>query len=42
MRVGALPVLLMNAIWTHENKDGLLDVTEFPVKWVQMNFEAEG
>jgi hypothetical protein len=40
MRVGALPVLFMKAKWTHEDKRGLLDVTDFPVKWVQMLFEA--
>jgi hypothetical protein len=32
MCVGALHVLFMKAIWTLEDKDGLLDVTDFPVK----------
>jgi len=32
----------MKAMWTHEDKDSLLPVTDVPVKWVQMHFEAEG
>ena len=42
MCVNALHILFMKAMWKHEDKDGLLHVTDVPVKWVQMHFEAEG
>jgi hypothetical protein len=42
MCVDALHILFMKAMWAHEDKDGLLHVTDVPVKQVQMHFEAEG
>jgi len=42
MCMDALHILVMKAIWTHGDKDGLLHVTDVPVKQVQMNSEAEG